>query len=71
MKNDRNLLAMVAGMCGFNNVNVIKLHNYTMSQPTLVDTFNAPPPYPTPGSNRKAAKRRAGIQYRHGKAARK
>lgn len=27
--------------------------------------------FPTPGSNRKAAKRRAGIQTRHGKAARK
>lgn len=34
-------------------------------------TFNTPPAFPTPGSNRKAAKRRSGIQYRHGKAGRK
>lgn len=70
MKNDRNILSMVAAMCGFNNVHVIRLHNYTMEQPLVIDQFNAPPRYPTPGSNRKAAKRRSGIQYRHGKAAR-
>ena len=47
------------------------LTSYASEQPTAPSINNCPPAFPTPGSNRKAAKRRSGTQYRHGKAARK
>ena len=72
---DRSFMTALLEGCGFMNVGKLKMKGYkppeVKPQTDLLSFYrNVPPPFPTPGVNRKAAKRRAGVQYRHGKAAR-
>lgn len=67
MKRNAGILSAILAAAG---INLITSH-YEDTLIPVGSGFNSPPPFPTPGSNRKAAARRSGKQYRHGKAARK